>query len=113
MKNITQSNVTDAVKSSFERIDDARMRLLVNRLVHHLHAYAQDTQLTHAEWREGIAVLHRAASITTPSRSEFTLIRDLNWSPPAPSPTWCPPMARSVSCCARRTAMPGGLPTFT
>lgn len=77
MKNITQTNVTDAVKSSFERIDDARMRLLVNRLVHHLHAYAQDTGLTHAEWREGISFLHRAATITTPSRSEFTLISDV------------------------------------
>lgn len=77
MKNITQANVTDAVKSSFERMDNPRMRLLVNRLVHHLHAYAQDTGLTHAEWREGIAFLHRAASITTPSRSEFTLISDV------------------------------------
>ncbi len=77
MKNITQTNLTDAVKSSFERIDDARMRLLVNRLVHHLHAYAQDTGLTHAEWREGISFLHRAATITTPSRSEFTLISDV------------------------------------
>lgn len=53
------------------------MRLLVDRLVHHLHAYAQDTGLTHAEWREGIAFLHRSASITTPSRSEFTLISDV------------------------------------
>lgn len=77
MKNITQANLSDAVKSSFEPIDNPRMRLLVNRLVHHLHAYAQDTQLTHAEWREGIAFLHRAASITTPSRSEFTLISDV------------------------------------
>jgi hydroxyquinol 1,2-dioxygenase len=77
MKNITQTNVTDAVKNSFERIDDARMHLLVNRLVHHLHAYAIDTQITHTEWREGIAFLHRAASITTPSRSEFTLISDV------------------------------------
>ena len=33
MKNITQANATDTVKSSFERIDNPRMRLLVNRLV--------------------------------------------------------------------------------
>jgi protocatechuate 3,4-dioxygenase beta subunit len=77
MKNITQANVTDAVKNSFDRIDDARTRLLVSRLVHHLHAYAQDTKLTHTEWREGIAFLHRAASITSPSRSEFTLMSDV------------------------------------
>jgi len=79
MNNITQASLSDAVKSSFERIDNPRMRLLVNRLEHHLNAYAQDTGLTHAEWRDGIALLHRAASITTPSRSEFTLISDVLW----------------------------------
>jgi hypothetical protein len=61
MKDITQANLSDAVKSSFEPIDNPRMRLLVDRLVHHQHAYAQDTVRKHAEWREGIAFLHRNA----------------------------------------------------
>lgn len=77
MKNITKGNVTEAVKTSFEGIEDERLRLLVNRLVHHLHAFATEIGLTHAEWREGIAFMHRAADITTPSRSEFTLMSDV------------------------------------
>lgn len=77
MKNIVKGNVTEAVKTSFEGINDERLRLLVNRLVHHLHAFATETGLTHAEWREGIAFMHRAADITTPSRSEFTLMSDV------------------------------------
>jgi hydroxyquinol 1,2-dioxygenase len=77
MKNITQDNLSDAVQSSFARIDDARQRQLVERLVHHLHAFATETRLSHEEWREGIAFLHRMAEISRPSRSEFTLLSDV------------------------------------
>ena len=42
-----------------------------------MHAFATETQLTHDEWREGIAFLHRAAEISSPSRSEFTLMSDV------------------------------------
>ena len=77
MKNITRSNLTDTVKSSFSNIDDERLKHLVNRLVHHLHAFASETQLTHDEWREGIAFMHRAAEISDASRSEFTLMSDV------------------------------------
>ena len=77
MKNITRDNLTETVKSSFAQIDDARLRHLVNRLTHHLHAFATETGLAHDEWREGIAFLHRAAEISSPSRSEFTLMSDV------------------------------------
>ena len=77
MKNITRDNLTDTVNSSFSNIDDERQRHLVNRLVHHLHAFATETGLSHDEWREGIAFLHRMADISTPSRSEFTLLSDV------------------------------------
>ncbi|MDP4622452.1 MAG: hydroxyquinol 1,2-dioxygenase [Hydrogenophaga sp.] len=77
MKNITRDNLTDTVKSSFANIDDERLKHLVNRLAHHLHAFASETQLSHDEWREGIAFLHRAAEISSPSRSEFTLMSDV------------------------------------
>ncbi len=77
MKNITRDNLSDTVKSSFAHIDDERQRHLVNRLVHHLHAFASETGLSHDEWREGIAFLHSAAEISSPSRSEFTLLSDV------------------------------------
>jgi protocatechuate 3,4-dioxygenase beta subunit len=77
MKNITRDNLSDTVKSSFAHIDDERQRHLVNRLVHHLHAFATETGLSHEEWREGIAFMHRMADISSPSRSEFTLLSDV------------------------------------
>jgi protocatechuate 3,4-dioxygenase beta subunit len=77
MKNITRENLSDTVKSSFAHIDDERQRHLVNRLVHHLHAFATETGLSHDEWREGIAFLHRMADISSTSRSEFTLLSDV------------------------------------
>ncbi len=77
MKNITRDNLSDAVKLSFAQIDNARLCHLVERLTHHLHAFAHETALTHSEWREGIAFLHRAADISSPSRSEFTLMSDV------------------------------------
>ena len=77
MKIITRDNLTDTVQSSFSNIDDERLRHLVNRLAHHLHAFASETQLSHDEWREGIGFLHRAAEISSPSRSEFTLLSDV------------------------------------
>ncbi len=77
MKNITRDNLTDSVKSSFAQIDSERHRHLLNRLVHHLHAFASETGLSHDEWRDGIAFLHRMADISSPSRSEFTLLSDV------------------------------------
>ena len=77
MRNITQQNITSAVTQSFEKIDDLRLNYLVTELVKHLHSFATETELTHAEWREGLAFLHRAADISSDSRSEFTLLSDV------------------------------------
>lgn len=77
MMNITKENLTDAVKQSFQKIDNQRLKFLVEQLVSHLHSFATTTQLTHAEWRAGLAFLHRAADINSESRSEFTLMSDV------------------------------------
>ena len=77
MRNITKQNVTEAVKKSFEKIEDPRLKFLIDRLVTHLHSYATETQLTHAEWQGALGFLHRAAEINSESRSEFTLMSDV------------------------------------
>lgn len=77
MRNITQHNVTDAVKKSFEAIDDTRLRFLIERLVTAVHGYARDTGLTHEEWRAALDFLNRSAAISNASRSEFTLLSDV------------------------------------
>lgn len=77
MRNITQHNVTDAVRKSFEAIDDIRLRFLIERLVTAVHGYARDTGLTHEEWRAALDFLNRSAAISNASRSEFTLLSDV------------------------------------
>lgn len=77
MKNITQHNVTDAVVKSFENINDARLKFLIERLVSTVHGYARETQLTHAEWRAALDFMNRSAAISNASRSEFTLLSDV------------------------------------
>lgn len=77
MRNITQHNVTDAVRKSFEAIDDTRLRFLIERLVTAVHGYARDTGLTHEEWRAALDFLNRSAAISNASRSEFTLLSDV------------------------------------
>lgn len=77
MRNITQHNVTDAVKKSFENIDDTRLKFLIERLVTAVHGYARETRLTHEEWRAALDFLNRSAAISSESRSEFTLLSDV------------------------------------
>ena len=77
MRNITKDNITDTVKQSFARIDDARLRYLIERLVHYVHGYAKETQLSHEEWQAALSFLLRSGEISSPSRSEFTLLSDV------------------------------------
>ncbi len=77
MRNITRDNVTESVQQTFEKIDDARLRYLIERLVSHVHGYARETGLSHAEWQAALAFLLRSGEISSPSRSEFTLLSDV------------------------------------
>lgn len=77
MQNIDIHNLTATVQASFDRLPDARTRQLLTSLVKHLHSFAQETQLTHEEWRAGLTFVHDAAKITSDSRSEFSLMSDV------------------------------------
>jgi hydroxyquinol 1,2-dioxygenase len=77
MKNIDLHNLTATVQASFDRLPGARTRVLLTSLVKHLHSFAQETQLTHEEWRAGLNFVHDAAKITSDSRSEFSLMSDV------------------------------------
>jgi hydroxyquinol 1,2-dioxygenase len=56
---------------------DPRMREIMGSLVQHLHDFARDTNLTHDEWRSGIAFLEGCAAIETEDRHEFVLASDV------------------------------------
>ena len=77
MRDVRLDNLTDLAAASFEGLADTRQRTLVTELVKRVHAYARDMQLTHDEWRGAIAFLHRMAEISSPERSEFTLLSDV------------------------------------
>jgi hydroxyquinol 1,2-dioxygenase len=77
MSDIRLDNITQAAADSFAGVADARRRELLQQLVQHAHAYAKATRLTHAEWRAGLAFLHRVGDISSDSRSEFSLLSDV------------------------------------
>lgn len=95
MKNLTLDNITAAAVESFGGLPDARRRELVQVLVRHLHDYAREVHLSHAEWRAALGFLHRVGDISTPDRSEFSLLSDVTglsslvdllWSEPGATP---------------------------
>lgn len=77
MRDLRQDNITDVAADSFAGLPQARQRLLLQQLVRHLHAYARAVELTHEEWRAALGFLHRAAAITSDTRSEFSLLSDV------------------------------------
>ena len=68
--------LTDQVVASFANAPDARVRTLVTDLVRHLHRFANDNDLTEAEWAYAIDFLTRAGHLTDQKRQEFVLLSD-------------------------------------
>jgi protocatechuate 3,4-dioxygenase beta subunit len=64
------------VVGSFERADEERLRVLVQSLARHLHAFATEVELTQREWEEGIRILTETGHITDDRRQEFILWSD-------------------------------------
>jgi hydroxyquinol 1,2-dioxygenase len=77
MRYLRLDNITEVVAASFDGLPDARRRELMQQLVRHLHAYAREVRLTHAEWRAALAFLHRTGDISSDTRSEFSLASDV------------------------------------
>jgi maleylacetate reductase len=68
--------LTDEVVASFANAPDPRVRRLVTDLVRHLHRFANDNDVTEAEWAYAIDFLTRAGHITDDKRQEFVLLSD-------------------------------------
>jgi hydroxyquinol 1,2-dioxygenase len=66
-----------AVMDSFAETPDARLRLVLESLTKHLHAFLRETRLTEEEWRAGIDFLTAAGHITDDRRQEFVLLSDV------------------------------------
>jgi protocatechuate 3,4-dioxygenase beta subunit len=72
----TPDQITATVLASFEGCSDQRLRVLMLALVRHLHAFAQEVDLSGAEWSRAIEILTRTGEITDERRQEFILWSD-------------------------------------
>ncbi|MCP4380823.1 MAG: hydroxyquinol 1,2-dioxygenase [Hyphomicrobiales bacterium] len=77
MRSVTKNNITETFLSYMAEDTSPRVGFLLERLAHHLHAFARETELTHAEWRKGIELLTRAGEMTDAERNEFVLFSDV------------------------------------
>ena len=68
--------ITQAAIDSFAQSDNPRLKQIMQSLVRHLHAFAQETQLTEAEWMAGIQFLTATGQKCDDVRQEFILLSD-------------------------------------
>ena len=76
MRNLTTDNITQAVIDEFAGCDDERLKMLLNGLVKHLHAYLREVEPTEKEWTQAIEFLTRAGQMCDDERQEFILLSD-------------------------------------
>ncbi len=77
MRNVSTTSITQAVVHSFNGATDPRFKHLIERLTHHLHAFAREVKLTPEEWKAGIDFLYHAGKISDEARNEFILTSDV------------------------------------
>ena len=77
MRTVTPDTITDVFLGYFGDDTDPRLREVMESLARHLHAFAKDVNLTHAEWQMGIAFLEWAGRISDAERHEFVLLSDV------------------------------------
>lgn len=72
-----QRVISEAAVSSFDGSESDRYRTVMQALVKHLHGFAEEVQLTQAEWMAGIEFLTRAGQVSGPRRQEMILLSDI------------------------------------
>ncbi|HEX3802686.1 MAG TPA: dioxygenase [Solirubrobacteraceae bacterium] len=72
-----EAGLIAAVVASFDETSDARLKLVLDSLVRHLHGFLRETRLTEEEWRAGIDFLTAAGHITDARRQKFVLLSDV------------------------------------
>jgi len=77
MRTVTKDNITDVFTAYFGEDTDPRTREVLVAMARHLHDFAREVNLTHAEWHKGLSMLEHAGRITTPVRNEFVLFSDV------------------------------------
>ncbi|WP_448624980.1 intradiol ring-cleavage dioxygenase [Geodermatophilus sp. URMC 64] len=73
----SEDRSADVVAASFEATPDPRLRQVLTSLVHHLHAFVKDVELTEAEWGVARDFLTRTGQMCSDVRQEFILLSDV------------------------------------
>jgi len=74
---ITESNITGLAEERWRTADTARLGEIMSSLVHHLHAFARDVELTEDEWMAAIQWLTATGRLSDDKRQEFILASDV------------------------------------
>ena len=72
----TEEGLTAEVIASFGATDNPRLKLIMQSLVKHLHAFAREVRLTDEEWMSGIKFLTDSGDMCSEVRQEFILLSD-------------------------------------
>ena len=73
----SEQRSAEVVAASFDTSPDPRLRRVLTSLVHHLHAFVKDVELTQDEWGVAIDFLTRTGQLSSDVRQEFILLSDV------------------------------------
>jgi protocatechuate 3,4-dioxygenase beta subunit len=73
----SEERSAEVVAASFDNTPDARLKQVLNSLVHHLHTFVKDVELTEEEWGVAIDFLTRTGHMSNEVRQEFILLSDV------------------------------------
>ncbi len=77
MRDVSIDTITNIVTDAIAADVPPRQREILTALVRHLHAFAREVDLTHAEWLEGCRFLYEAGRDSDDRRNEFILLSDI------------------------------------
>ena len=77
MPDFDPTQLTDAVQRSYASAPDPRTRAVLGHLIHHLHAFVREADLTFDEWMRAIDFLTRTGQTSGETRQEFILLSDV------------------------------------
>jgi protocatechuate 3,4-dioxygenase beta subunit len=76
-KLFTEEHSAEVVAASLAGTPDPRLRQVLTSLVHHLHAFVKDVELTEQEWGAAVDFLTRTGQMCSDVRQEFILLSDV------------------------------------
>jgi len=76
MSDNTEEQMTRNVLDSIAQTSNPRLKAVMTSLIHHLHAFIREIELTEEEWMTGIQFLTKTGQMCDEKRQEFILLSD-------------------------------------